>query len=587
MPLFVIVIFAAIVLGAGAMLSPAYPTKQPRVALAGTLALGLVVGGTVFYSSLFGWDTLVIDYMMFALVTGIFLGGTLSVGQTRAEARGEELLDQDQGWTGPQDLAFFAVVALLFSLPVFVLHIPLGTDAQAYGYMALTTREGGTFNTLAPFMPDVQYLYSPGFNALTAYLSQQLNQGIHTVQFGVGAVMALVNVWLAYDFGAELRDKRLGRAMGMAMLIGVAVFGMVIEGQYTALLGLAFIQAFFIFTYRYLQYGYPVDLLSGGLMLGATAISHAGSTVILLLGFIPWIASMWLGSPKPDQKRWIKLAIGVPLIATIAISPWLVDILPMVNDVASPFERSGTNLLIMAQNHGVIILAIALLGGWLGWQRRDPIVILAIGWLFFIMDFSTTGGFAALLPFISQYINPADMAWHGPIVAYTIMGGMGLLYLWDEVIQPRINFTMTYRQSYVANALLAVILVSLSMMYQPLLDLLNLPERDSTSAEIEAMEWLKDNTEPDVRILNNPTNANWASIISERDTVYAPLLPYATAYDLTEQTAFEAFWENPTLDNELLNGIDYILTTENIIFPEIEPIYNVDNVQIYRIADEG
>jgi hypothetical protein len=96
------------------MLAPAWNTAQPRIGLSAALALGLVMGGAIFWAMLFGWDTLVIDYLLFALVTAIFLGGTLSYGQKRAEARGEVLLDADQGWPGPRDLLFFAFVALLF-----------------------------------------------------------------------------------------------------------------------------------------------------------------------------------------------------------------------------------------------------------------------------------------------------------------------------------------------------------------------------------------------------------------------------------------------------------------------------------------
>ena len=213
MQLFIIFVFGAVVLGAGVMLSPAWPTDQPRVALAAALALALVVGGAVFWSEMFSWDTLVIDYMLFALVTAIFLGGTLSSAQARAEARGEELLDEEQGWPGPRDLAFFAMVGVVLIVIALALPVPLGTNAQETGYMTLAAREGKTFDTLAPYHPEVSYLYAPGSTALTAYLSQQLHQPIPDVQMGVGAVIALLCVWLAYDLGAELRDKRLGRAM--------------------------------------------------------------------------------------------------------------------------------------------------------------------------------------------------------------------------------------------------------------------------------------------------------------------------------------------------------------------------------------
>ena len=47
MSLFIAFILAAVLLGAGAMLSPAWRTAQPRVGLAATLCLALIVGGAV------------------------------------------------------------------------------------------------------------------------------------------------------------------------------------------------------------------------------------------------------------------------------------------------------------------------------------------------------------------------------------------------------------------------------------------------------------------------------------------------------------------------------------------------------------
>ena len=78
MPLIVIFIFGAIIIGAGVMFSPAWPTREPRIGLNSALALALITGGAVFWASLFGWSTLVVDYLLFALVCGIFLCGTLS-----------------------------------------------------------------------------------------------------------------------------------------------------------------------------------------------------------------------------------------------------------------------------------------------------------------------------------------------------------------------------------------------------------------------------------------------------------------------------------------------------------------------------
>jgi len=240
MTLLVLFVFSSVVMVAGAMLAPAWPTAQPRIALNAALALGVVLGGAIFWAMLFGWNTLVIDYLLFALITVIFLGGTLSYGQRRAEKRGAELLDQDQGWPGPGDLAFFALVAFIFALPTLIFPVPLGTDAQGFGYLGLMVKLGGGFRTLTPWQPEIEYLYAPGFPLLIAYLSQQLGVGLHTVQVAVGGVLSLILVWLAYDFGSEVQGKPLGRAMAVAMLLGTGLFTAFMDSHLTTLLGMVF-----------------------------------------------------------------------------------------------------------------------------------------------------------------------------------------------------------------------------------------------------------------------------------------------------------------------------------------------------------
>ena len=43
------------------------------MALAATLCLALVVGGAIFYAEIIAWDTLVVDYLLFALLSGVVL----------------------------------------------------------------------------------------------------------------------------------------------------------------------------------------------------------------------------------------------------------------------------------------------------------------------------------------------------------------------------------------------------------------------------------------------------------------------------------------------------------------------------------
>jgi hypothetical protein len=576
MAFFVVFVFGAVILGAGAMLSPAWPTAQPRIALAATLSLALVTGGTVFYSSLFGWETLVIDYLMFALLTGIFLGGAMSFGQTRAEEAGEELIDSEQGWPGPQDLGVFAVMALAFILPVAVLPVPFGSAAQDYGLMAIAMKQGETLNTLAPFQPEISYLYSPGFNALTAYLSQQLNQSVHLVQFGTAAVLAFLNVWLIYDFGAELRDKALGRSMALVLFLSGGVFLALVNGHYTVLMGLAFIQAFFLYVLRYIRQGYPADLVGAGLMMGAALIGHAGSFFILLMGYIPWLATMWLASSPPTGRRWLGLAFGVPLIAVIATAPWLVDNWSLITaGLESPFGRSGDHLFTMVQNNGVWLAPLALLGVWLGWSRRDSIAILAIGWIFLVFDFAVTGGLASLAPFITRYLDPGDLAWQGVIIPLSWLGGIAGLWLLETQLRPRLNFTMTYRQTYWINGGVAILIILTiafnGMVRSVVFNIATLPDTYATAGDVAALRWIQENTESDARLLNlaEPEEGDWAVIIAERDTVYLPALPYAQNSTPTQaQIDLQAFWDDPAnpANRSLLleHGITLVFVPEAI-----------------------
>lgn len=583
MPLIVIFIFGAVVIGAGAMLAPAWHTSQPRIGLMAALALGLVVGGAVFWAMLFGWNTLVVDYLLFALVTSIFLFGTLSYGQKRAEQRGEELADEDQGWPGPNDLLLFGFAALVFVIPALVLPVPLDTDAQGFGYLALMARLGGDFKTLAPFHPEITYLYAPGFTALAAYLSEQLGQGLHTVQLAVGAVLSLMLVLLAYDFGAEFHDKRLGRAMAIAMLAGVGLFTAFMDSHYTTLLALVFAFAFLIFAMRYLIHSRLADAIAAGLMLGAVVLSHPDTTIILGLGYAPWLLTLWLGKPRPKPTVWLGMVLVIPMVALLGIAPWLTNVRDLLGaDITSPFTRDPNHWQVMLLYHGIWIIPVAVLGAVVGLRRRDQAAILSVGWLLLILDFSTTGVleslFGGLLAPVFRYDYPFSIAWHGPIIPYTILGGIGLLWLWDRFAERRFG-AMLHRRAPVL--LVGMILVALAgLVFTPALLSLSKGRVGfygsfSSAADVEAMLWLKNNTPQDARILNHPGphEADWVPVISERDSVYYRPQPFFRGDEasLAEQEQLRAFWEDPAnTDNaELLEetGIDYVIVPQIVTDP--------------------
>lgn len=615
MQLFVIFIFGAVVFGSGAMLSPAWPTRQPRIGLAAALSLALIIAGTVFYAEAFGWNTLVIDYMFFALITAIVLGGTLSQAQARAEARGEVLLDADMGWPGPRDLAFYGLLALLIILPVLLLTVPAGSSGQVAGYLSLMARSGEGFNTLAPFHPEVSVLYPPGLHALTAYLSQQLKQTVTLVHMGIGAVIAFMSVLLAYDLGAELQDKRLGRAMAVMLVVGSGMPSLLLYGQFTALVGLFFTLALLVYALRYAREHHTADAAGAALVLCALLLTDPVMALVGLLVYVALLALLplaWPDAQRPTPRVLLALLFGVPLLALLGCIPWLANNLHLLRAAPpDPYPRELAHLWALLAQHGLPAVAVALLGAFLVlrqglYPHLRQAALLALLWLLLLVDFAALGIIERLLTLLLGPLVQQDallLARQGPIIPYALLGGMGLLWLWDRLPTETLRRWLS-TQAYMLFGGAALLAGGALLLLGPALGdlsrtVLNSDARMASEAEAAAMAWLRSETPPDARILNYPGSGEWTPMLAERDSVFFPLRPFygdTTAIE-EEQQAMLDFWMGYAgLDELRAAGITHILLPPAYIFraerdisvlPGLELVYQQDDMRIYALtADE-
>ncbi|MDE2950849.1 MAG: hypothetical protein OXT68_08775 [Chloroflexota bacterium] len=526
MSLFVVFIVAAVLLGAGAMLSPAWRSAQPRVALAATLCLALIVGGAVFYAEAFAWDTLAVDYLLFALLSGVVLGGTLSTAQARAEARGELLADRDQGWPGPHDLAFFALAAIAIIIPLVHLPAALGAGGQITGFHSLTTLHGESFRSLAPFDPHSRVIVSPGFHALSAYLSGQLSQPIPLIQLSLAAVSVYLLVWLAYDFGAELRDKRLGRALAIATLMSGSIHLSYLDGHFVELLALLFLQAFLLYALRFLREFNLADLIAGGLMLGAVCYTSLTISIIALLGFGLLCLLIWtrVGADSTRKSRW-GYTIGFPLVALLGIAPWLYNSLTLIFPISpSPHPAEIGLLANIVIGNGIVIIPLAVWGITIALRAPGSlrlVSLLMLLWLALILEFSLVGFVGKLLPPIGALVNAPNMARHGTILPFSWFGGLALLRLWETNLPQ--NLKRRLRQlAYPLIAATGLLLLALGVAFQPIVTtlrpLLNLPEQTLTRDDYAAMLWLRDNAPEDAVVLS-ADGQGWLPLVAERRAV--------------------------------------------------------------------
>ncbi len=580
MSLFVFFIFAAVLLGAGAMLSPAWRTAQPRIALAAVLCLGLVVGGAVFYAETFGWDTLVVDYILFALLSAVVLGGTLSTAQARAEARGERLADRDQGWPGPTDLAFFAFVALLLLIALLQIAAPQGEAGQISGFHSLAARDGGSFNSLAPYHPGEKVLIAPGLHALSAYLSGQLDQSIPLIQLSVSAVAVLLSVWLAYDFGAELQDKRLGRALAVATLLCFGLARSYLDGHFAELLALLFLAAFLLYALRLLRQFNLADMVAAGLMMGAVAYTSLSLSIVTLLAWITLLALAWAQARRQISaaSRWA-LTIGLPAVALLGIAPWLVNNLPLMWPISpSPFPADPGNLALNIGEHGIVICLLALGGIWTG-LRADGILrfvsLLMLIWLLLVIELSALGLIGRLLPPLAALTNAPNLARHGVILPFSWFGGVALLQFWDGRLPASLKRRLR-ASAYPLVALAAILLLLLSMNFQPLLALLGFPPATITRDDAAALAWLRENTAADAVVMAADGNV-WLPVFTERRATDIRAVRYFE-WDLIEDAGFGRA------------EVDFVFVTAGRAPPENMPLelaFERAGARVYGVVESG
>ena len=229
--------------------------------------------------------------------------------------------------------------------------------------------------------PEAQVIIAPGFHALSAYLSQQLGHPVPLIQMSVAAVLVYLLVWLAYDFGAEIRGKRLGRALAIALLLCGGMHLSYLDGHFAELLGLLFMLAFLLYALRCLRRFHLADVVAGGLMMGAVVYASLSLSLIMLFGFVALVGLAWREGGA--MKSWLGLAIGFPIVALLGIAPWLINNLPLMLPISpSPYIAEWGNLAHMTRGQGFLHPATGALGMTIGLRGRGRLRF--VSWLMLI-----------------------------------------------------------------------------------------------------------------------------------------------------------------------------------------------------------
>lgn len=493
----------------------------------------------------------------------------------------------------------------------------MDTDAQGFGYLSLMIKLGGSLTTLAPWHPEISYLYSPGGLLLFATLSELFPQaGMNSIMIGAAHIVSLVFIGLGFPLGREIgqHSKRLtgssdlaaqeparrildrwGLFGGVSAALSVGFWTALFDSHYTAVLGLTFSLACIVTVLRYARCGQTGDVLLSALFLAAAWIAHADSAFALSLGLVFLVASWPFALHKQPRSNIVTLALSVPGLALVLLTPWLISIHALIEaGIQSPFTAHASHWMVLLLHNGVVWPLLAIVGIWIHRKRRLWVMGMAV-WLVAVTLLSVFDVSLALsntpVGLLFRFAYPFSLAWHGPIVPLIALGSAAMVYLTRSVDLNAIE-RWVIRGSIAAG----VVLLTGYVVQRPLLSfsksLLNISGSFSTANDVTAMQWIRENTPRSARILNYPGDyhneldweAHWAPVITERDTVYFRWQPFFLIEGFApgekgplaeEQLRLTAFWEDPTDESHraLLAeaAIDYVLVPEVLARPSIWP----------------
>ncbi|MGB1286742.1 MAG: hypothetical protein ACPG7F_09440, partial [Aggregatilineales bacterium] len=107
----------------------------------------------------------------------------------------------------------------------------------------------------------------------------------------------------------------------------------------------------------------------------------------------------------------------------------------------------------------------------------------------------------------------------------------------------------------------------------------------ATVTQLEAMDWLNENSDAGARILNDPA-LTWAASVTARDVVSVPLSAGFAPIDNLQADAilFETFMTSPENDAVLQDAaIDFVLSQTAIASNILEEIYSDVDVFVYAV----
>jgi hypothetical protein len=475
----------------------------------------------------------------------------------------------------------WGAVAAIFIIPAFIIPVPFDTDAQGFGFLALTVRLGGSIDSLSPFWPDIHYLYSPGFFLLAAQLSDMLGGlGMHIVVLGLGHVLGAATVAGVYAVGREFGGERVGGWAAAFSVIGYALFSTVMDSAYTNVFGNFLTTAILVLLFRAMREPNRFNIALAVVALASLPISHPDSIIHLLMAYVPFYATVWLAHERPTRKQYLTLIIVVPALAVALCLPWVIRMLPLVGgiDVHERQSPSITFFRSLLTLNGWLPPLLAIAGLGIVVYRRRWFDLWLITWAVAIIEVSALGNLDALSLRTAadpmQIFYPFGVAWHATIIPVPILAAEAVC-----AIPALRRSRLPWQGAVWGSAAIILVGIAAALFATPIIQFTKgrvaIVGAFSSDADLDAMTWIKNNTPDESFVLNYPgIEGDWAPVVTERKTVqFREQLFYINAQAAwTLQEDLKTAYLNPAsaeAEQRIRDaGIDYILVPQIIGRPD-------------------
>jgi hypothetical protein len=529
---------------------------------------------------------------------------------------------------------------VFFSIPI-ITNIPFDVDSQGFGFLSLTVKESGSISALSPFYPEVKWVYSPSFFIFTAFISDITMASIPIAMITFSAIVCILILASAYDFGKRIKDREFGILLGISMLAGTWLFSAFLDSHYTIVLGTFFLISFVNFFFRAMKEQTVFNVFISSLALAGIFYTHPDTLFNLLIAFIPFAFTIFFSNEKLNIRKYLKLFVGMPLLSMILVLPYIIHALGiLINNSFKHvgFYTSPSNIILIIAFGGLAVPILSLVGFYFAFKNRSAEDVFMITWFIAIIEFSSIGFFEYL--FSRLPVNPMSLmypfgvAWHAPIIPLSFLAAIAL-YAGYNYSKNKFSWLFNHFKKYLVIIIssIMIILIFCIIFSNGILIFskrfsLPLYGEFSSKEDVKAMQWIKENTPKDSFILNYPMltsnnkvvgwfEGHWVPIISERKSAFNRGQPFffnTDSFDSKKEEYYRVYVDPAAKGSEELiyrNKIDYVIIPQIIENPDafsemyrwrdpiniiqqnshfedakyLEEVYNANGAKVFKVKD--